>query len=515
MGLDSIIKINFSLTNPGVTQAGFGVPLIASPNATWVERTHTYTSLDAVASDWGAGTPEYLAAQKMFSQTTGLASLMIGRCANKPTQRFVVTVVAAAANNTYKLRVAANNSNVFTSQEADYVATPAAAWTISTAYVPGQLVVNDTAPLKYYICTIGGTSAGSGGPTGTSTGAIVDGGVTWMYAGTGTLGGTTNDAIVYGLKLLLDGFAAPVLATANTLTGVVGSKSLQVLANTAGDFFGVEALDLAFLATDQNHADPGIATDLIALKKASSAWYGLITLHNSSAVILAAAAWAEANEKLYIAASMDSEISTVAATIATDVAQQLSNLSYARTALFFHPAPDEFADAAEIARWFPIDPGGDDWRLKTLAGVTVKEYSDTQVTNMTDKFVNWYADLGGANVVQGEGKVAADEFIDVVRFRDWYAARLQERGANTLIQAEKIPFTDAGIAVFETMIKGLNAEGIRAGGIAPDPAPVVIVPLAADVSAADKAARWLRGVKSSWELAGAIHKLSVTVQATP
>jgi hypothetical protein len=514
MALSDVVQVTFSLTNPGVTQAGFGVPLIASPNAAWVERTRTYTSLDGVASDWGTGTPEYLAAQQMFSQTTGLARLMIGRCALKPTQRFSVSAVVATANAVYKLRVGANSSNVFTDQEADYTATPAAAWVALTAYTAGQLIVNDTGPLKYYICITPGTSAGATGPTGTNA-DITDGTVHWMYAGAGTLGGTTNDAIVYGLKLLLDGFAAPVLTTANTLTGAVGSKALQILANTAGDFFAVEALDLAFLATKQNHADPGIATDLVALKKASSAWYGLVTLHNSEALILAAAAWAEANEKLYIVASLDSEISTVAASIATDVAQQLSNLAYARTGMIFHPANDEFADAAEIARWFPINPGGDDWRMKTLAGVTVKEYSDTQTTNMTDKFVNWYADFGGANVVQGEGKVAADEYIDVIRFRDWYKARLQERGANLIIQAEKIPFTDAGIAIFETMIKGLNTEGIRVGGIASDPAPVVIVPLAADVSTADKAARWLRGVSTTWELAGAIHKLSVTVQATP
>lgn len=54
------------------------------------------------------------------------------------------------------------------------------AWTISTAYVVGDHAVNDTSPVKIYICTTGGTSAGSGGPTGTGTG-ISDGSVVWDY----------------------------------------------------------------------------------------------------------------------------------------------------------------------------------------------------------------------------------------------------------------------------------------------------------------------------------------------
>lgn len=516
MALSDLVTVTFSLTNPGVTQAGFGVPLIASPNAAWVERTRTYNSIDAVAADWGPATPEYLAAQVMFEQDTGLTSLMIGRCANKPTQSFTVGAVVATANAVYALRVAADNgSGVFTSQECDYTATGATQWTINTAYTQGQLVVNDSGPLKFYICITSGTSAGSGGPTGTAA-DITDNTAHWMYAGAGTLGATTNDAIVYGLKLLVDALAAPVLAVTTSLSGSVGSKTFHFVANTAGAFFGCEALSLDKLSTLQDHADPGITADLTAIKKASSAWYGLVTLYNSSAVILAAAAWAESNTKLYIADTSDSVVSTQAVGVGSDVAQSLRTAAYARTAPFFHPANDDFAGPAEVARWFPIDPGGDNWRLKTLHGVDAKTYSDTQTANLAAKYCNWYAADLGTPVVEGNGQVSANEYIDVIRFRDWYTARLQERCANAMIQQEKIPFTEAGIAVFETIIKGLNAEGVANGGIAPntDATPIkVIVPSLASIAAADKQARWLKGVKSTWTLAGAINKLSVTVTA--
>lgn len=518
MSLNDIAVITFSLQNPGVTAAGFGVPLIASPNATWVERTRTYNDITGVAADWGAATPEYLAAQKMFSQSTGLTSLMIGRCANKPTQVFSVGVNSVTAAAIYKLDVSADNgSNVRVDQEADYTATGAVAWTINTVYTQGQLVTNDTGPVKFYLCTTGGTSAGATGPTGV-TSSIADNTVVWMYAGTnGVVGQTTNDAIVYGLKLLLDGFAAPALAASNVLAGAVGSKTLTITANTAGAFFGVEVLDMSFLSLAQTQADPGIATDLDAIAKASTAWYGLVTLFNSSAIISAAAAWAEANEKLYIAGTQDSLVATQALGVGTDIAQTLKSASYARTGLIFHPANDDFASAAEIARWFPIDPGADDWRLKTLAGVTTKQYSATQVTNLVAKYCNYYSTLGTANVVQGEGKVSANEYIDIIRGRDWYKARLQVRLVNLLIQNEKVPFDLDGLAMVETQIKAQNDEGVAAKLIAPDSpdTPITVtLPALSAITSSDKLARWLRGNLTSWTFAGAIHKISVTVQAT-
>jgi len=54
----------------------------------------------------------------------------------------------------------------------------APAWAISTAYVVGAVVLNDTN--KIYACTTAGTSAGAGGPTGTGT-SITDGTVVWTY----------------------------------------------------------------------------------------------------------------------------------------------------------------------------------------------------------------------------------------------------------------------------------------------------------------------------------------------
>jgi uncharacterized phage protein gp47/JayE len=82
----------------------------------------------------------------------------------------------------------------------------ATAWAATTAYSVGDLVRNDS-PDNIYVCITAGTSAGSGGPTGTGT-AIVDGTVTWRYVG---LGAGYNT----------------VAATA-TETGVVAAQAYQI-----------------------------------------------------------------------------------------------------------------------------------------------------------------------------------------------------------------------------------------------------------------------------------------------
>jgi lysophospholipase L1-like esterase len=60
---------------------------------------------------------------------------------------------------------------------------PAPAWVINTAYVQGQVVVNGG---YQYVCSVAGTSAGSGGPTGQGFAPITDNTVTWLYYGFST-----------------------------------------------------------------------------------------------------------------------------------------------------------------------------------------------------------------------------------------------------------------------------------------------------------------------------------------
>jgi len=71
--------------------------------------------------------------------------------------------------------------------ESGFTTTPTVAtdtnWAASTAYTVGDVVVNDSD--KVYTCDTAGTSASSGGPTGTGAN-ITDGGARWDYLRTGS-----------------------------------------------------------------------------------------------------------------------------------------------------------------------------------------------------------------------------------------------------------------------------------------------------------------------------------------
>ncbi len=97
-------------------------------------------------------------------------------------------VVATGTNGTV-LAIGRRIKNAVTltfwqTTEAKTIAT-ATAWAASTAYAKYDLSTNDSG--KLYVCTIAGTSASSGGPTGTGT-AITDGTCTWRYVATSSAG---------------------------------------------------------------------------------------------------------------------------------------------------------------------------------------------------------------------------------------------------------------------------------------------------------------------------------------
>lgn len=529
MPLSDIATINVTTTGAGITRAGYGVPNIVSYTATWAERSRRYTSLTAVAADFAANTPEYLAAAKIFGQRPKVSSIRISRGALKPTQYYTLGCVTPASLTHYKARIAVATGTVFPSQDADYITAGATGWRPSQVWSKGDLVIaSDGVGLwsckgPSQIAYEGGMTGygAASGPTGVA-GDFREGQIYWMYAGSGITGAVTNDAVMNGLKARLEALGSPTAvatgvanAVTTAFTGSEGSRQLRVTANTAGKFFAMQVYSRQSLSIAQDYADPGIATDLAAIKLENNNWYGLITLFNSEALIEAAAAWVETNTKLYAAASCDSAIATAADSTATDVAHDIKASAYARTFVAHHPSPDQFMDAAEMGKFFVISPGGETWRMKALTGVTAETYSDTETDNMTDKHAHWYYEIASNSpVVGGEAKTGAGEFVDVTRFIDWYTSELQADLADMAIQNDKIPFTNDGIGLIQAKVEKRNQAGIKAGGIASDPAPIVTVPDISEVSASDKAARELSGVETEWTLAGAIHHITVNVTAS-
>lgn len=310
--------------------------------------------------------------------------------------------------------------------------------------------------------------------------------------------------ITAGLTSAITTLALPNVVASDQTTHV------RVKADAAGKFIAVESLDLQVLSVKQTHADPGIAADLAAIQLENDEWYCLSLTTASSAEILAAAAWVESAKKLMLQRSQDGDI---LAAPTTDIASSLKTANYFRTALIFHPDGNTFAGAAWAGATMSLDPGSLTFAFRQLAGISKTPLTASQVTNLKAKNCNFFADYGGIGLTQ-DGKVAAGEWVDIIRDRDWYESRLRTLVFSVLANNLKVPFTDNGIGLIEAQVRKATREAILAGFLA-EGTDAYIIPKAADVASVDRAARRLATIKVSARVAGAIHvvKIDATITA--
>lgn len=314
----------------------------------------------------------------------------------------------------------------------------------------------------------------------------------------------TPTTIATGLFTLINAGAEPVTAVDN-----IGS--LNVGADVAGVLFSYEVSDRALLLIDDVTPDATVAADYATIKLAFPDFYGVLMTSKSTLEQAALATAVEADRKILGLANQDADIPS---DTAGNLGETLDALGFNRTYLTFHEkASVQHPEAAWMGERFPADPGSSTWKFKTLSGVSATNLTATELNNLgltetPGNHVNHYTDVGGVSIMR-EGWMVSGRFIDVTRFVDWLHARIQERLFSILVNVEKIPFTDAGVALVQNAIEAQLKEGIAVGGLAATPAPIVSTPAVADVSTNDKALRLLPDITFSATLAGAIHKIQI------
>ncbi len=317
-------------------------------------------------------------------------------------------------------------------------------------------------------------------------------------------GAETVATIVTALQGLIDAVAG-ITATDNT-------TDVGIATDTPGDL-----VDYVRISDQPDNwqfkddtPDPGIAADLAAIEVVDpDGWYALLLDSNGEAEILASAAFIEARKKIFLCNTSDTEV--VDNVVTVDVMSDLQSFAYARTAIIYSQARLlNWSGAAWGGNRLSSDPGSSTWAYKTLAAVQVDaNLTGGQVSVIESKGGNVYRTIAGVNVTTF-GITASGEFIDVTRFIDWLDQRIKERIFGVLINNAKVPFTDGGVDLMRAQILAQLNQGITAGGLAADPAPVVTAPLVADIDPADKAARILPDIFFTATLAGAIHTLVIT-----
>lgn len=260
-----------------------------------------------------------------------------------------------------------------------------------------------------------------------------------------------------------------------------------------------------------------LAADLGEIKLEDDAWYVLHLTERTTARVLLAAEWTEAQEKIFVTASQNSDILTPG--ISTDVVSLLKASQYFRTAIAYHgKANTEFADVAWASRVLTIPPGGETWALKKLASVTPDKLSATDRVTIFGKNGNTFEYYQTSIALTGAGKVAGGEWIDIIRFRDYLKDLIQTNLVMLMINRDKIPYTDGGIQLLGNNLIGSLRTGQNVGGISPDeinaagdkvPGFNTTIPLSSEVDDITKASRVVY-LKFNARIAGAIHVTDVS-----
>lgn len=220
--------------------------------------------------------------------------------------------------------------------------------------------------------------------------------------------------------------------------------------------------------------------------------------------------YAEAGEyKIYGAKSSDPlSLGTYNAASPADIGAYTAANSYDRTfCIYQNPtkAATQFPATAITGRQLALIPGSSTWKFKELVGCTIEKLTSSQKSNLDDRNMNVYG-IYGAEKSFMEGTVASGEFIDIIVGIDYMKSGIAQYVFIKMKAAEKIPITDDGGAVLESLTRaGLKFYGVDSDLIDESTIVITVIPRA-ELNPLDIAARSYKGIKFSAQLKGAIHK---------
>jgi hypothetical protein len=360
------------------------------------------------------------------------------------------------------------------------------------------------------------TLSSAGGTAGIDAGSLA---ITWEFwngttwaALAGVTDGTTNFTIAAGAGQVVS-WTQP----SNWATVALGANPdllYYVRARVSAGSYSTNPLYTSGFVTGD--ASYSAALTAIAAIAGPESWYGFTIASRVQADIESAASWSESGGyHLFVPQSADA---TFLNGTAGNVALVLEAAGYDRTVgPLYHVtssgSANGYADAAWASRCLGFDldsPGGRGiWAYKTLDGITFDNVTSAQATAIWDASGNLYGRNSGLSFTS-KGTLASGEYVDVQTTIDWLTLRLQEDVLAAFVASNVIPYTDAGIAKIQAVIKERGDLGVTNGHLSPDFPVLVTVPKVSSLSPTQRQSRVLQATLQAY-LAGGIQKLELAV----
>ena len=305
------------------------------------------------------------------------------------------------------------------------------------------------------------------------------------------LAGATTTTVATAVELLIEAVA-----------GVSASSAAEVITvtpDTAGKVVFLRGAEKC--TTKETTADAGYDDALTALALVDNDWYFVELDTNSETNVDLVSTWCadETRRKRFFFQTTDTLELTGAGTLLSDMFATPS----ARTVAMFGDDPSQYAHCAWVGRAGCRPPGTITWKFKGLSGITSPTLTASHETQLKAVNCNWYTRVAGRGFTT-EGYGVDGQYIDVAHGIDWLDARIMERVLFVLLNSEKVPYTDAGVATVTSAILAQLQQAASVGFLV-EGSIFVIAAKVADIPAADKGIRKLPDIQFGGTLAGAIH----------
>lgn len=453
-----------------------------------VERYRDYSTLSAVASDFGLAAAEYLAASLWFQQVPQPTKLKIGRWVASASRGTLRCAPLSAAQQTL------TNFTAVTSGGFTYTKDGAAPTNITALNLSTALNLNAVAALIQAVTTgitvVWNANYSRFEFTSNTTGATSS--VTFLTA---PGSGTNLAAILFG-------------QAADSGTYIVQGAA-------------VETATAAVVLFDNNYGQ---------------AWYGVTVLGAVNADHLTIAAYIEATNTKHIYGVTTQEAGSLVFNTTSDIGYQLATLLYNKS-MVQYSSSNPYAVVSALARVMTVDYTGNNTTItlmyKSEPGIAAETLNGVQADSLKAKRVNVFVAYNNSTAIMQYGVMSSGNFIDVVTFTDWLAVTLQNSLYNLLYTSTtKVPQTDAGTQLLVTTAEAVLDQAVSNGALAPgvwqstgfgrisygDYLPkgyYIYAPPVASQSSADRALRKSVPIQIAAKLAGAIHEIAMSVTVNP
>ena len=388
------------------------------------DRYRSYSSLTDVATDFGTSAPEYLAAALFFGQDPSPEQLYIGRWAQAATSGILECGALTTAQQVITNWSGINNGSFHITVDGGGPISITALDFTAQVNLNGVATVINTALAAHGSTCAWSAEFGQFTFTSNTTGAASS--IAPLTAGAG---GTDISA-------QLGGTLATGAVEVNGIVAETALAAVQIL-----DTLPVNFYMLMFASTHIVDADHEAIAAYIE-GDANPHYYGVTT-----------------NEAAALSPSATSDIGYI-----------LSQLKYNRTECFWS-STQPYASASYFGRMATINYEAQNSTIalmyKQMPGVAPELLLSSQANALDGKYYNYYATYNNGVPIIVNGWSVSGFFTDEIQGSDWLVAQVQTDLFNALLQAPKIPQTDAGVNTLVATVKGSLSIGLANGQIGP------------------------------------------------